>query len=82
MLTNYYSSQKTFGLEKYFMEIDEWVNKEPASEEQNKPLLIEAEEGSGKKTLLVNWVNYHTNNTSEKQVGKLFGFLTYRTTLT
>ena len=50
------------------MEIDEWINKDPASEEENKPLLIEAEEGSGKKTLLVNWVNYHTNNSSEKQV--------------
>lgn len=35
----------------------------------NKPLIIEAEEGIGKKTLVVKWMEYHQANS--KKVGGL-----------
>jgi hypothetical protein len=45
-------------LEKYFIEIEDWLAKKP-SPEDNVPLIIEADEGVGKKTLLVKWIHYH-----------------------
>lgn len=38
--------------------IEEWLNLDVPTE-QNKPLVIQAEGGVGKKTLLVNWYEYH-----------------------
>ena len=54
----YYKNQNTYGLEKYFIEIEDWLKKKPNSD-SNTPLIIEADEGVGKKTLLVKWINYH-----------------------
>lgn len=54
----YYKHQNTYGLEKYFIEIEDWLAKKPTAE-NNVPLIIEADEGVGKKTLLVKWINYH-----------------------
>lgn len=39
--------------------IEEWLNMESPSVEENKPLVIQAEGGVGKKTLLVKWFEYH-----------------------
>ena len=50
--------RNTYGLEKYFIEIEDWLAKKP-SEEDNVPLIIEADEGVSKKTLLVKWIHYH-----------------------
>lgn len=49
----YYRNQKTYGLEKYFIDLDEWVAKDIEDPKDNVPLVIEADEGAGKKTLLV-----------------------------
>lgn len=38
--------------------IEEWLNLETATED-NKPLVIQADGGVGKKTLLVKWYEYH-----------------------
>ena len=38
--------------------IEEWLNMDTPTQD-NKPLLIEAEPGAGKKTLLVKWYEYH-----------------------
>jgi hypothetical protein len=51
------------GLDKYFLEIEQWINSDPA---ENTPLIMEAEEGIGKKTLLVKWMEYHKTNKQGK----------------
>jgi transcriptional regulator of acetoin/glycerol metabolism len=61
----FYKHQKTFGLEKYFIELEEWLNKPLNSARDNLPLVIEAEEGIGKKTLLVKWIEHHRNATTQ-----------------
>jgi hypothetical protein len=48
-------------MEKYFVNIEDWLKKKPESG-KNLPLLIEAEEGVGKKMLLVKWIEYHRKN--------------------
>ena len=55
------NSRKTYGLDKYFIEIEDWLNKKP-EDGRNVPLLIEADEGVGKKTLIVQWIHYHLLN--------------------
>merc|ERR1712183_119833 len=60
----YYKNQKTFSLEKYFIRIDDWLQKK-VEQEKNYPLLIVSHSGVGKKTLLVQWIGYH-NKTSYK----------------
>ena len=59
----FYKHQNTYGLEKYFIEIEDWLEKKP-DPENNMPLIIEADEGVGKKTLLVKWIDYHTKATN------------------
>lgn len=56
----YYKNQSSYGLEKYYIEIENWLNKK-LPEDRNVPLVIEADEGIGKKTLIVKWINYHLN---------------------
>ena len=51
-------------MEKYFIEIEDWLAKKP-SDEDNVPLIIEADEGVGKKTLLVKWIHYHLKANSK-----------------
>jgi hypothetical protein len=46
-------------LERYFLQIEDWLKDETA---ENTPLVIEADEGVGKKTLLVKWMEYHKQN--------------------
>jgi hypothetical protein len=53
---SYYRNHFAAGLERHFLEIEEWLEGESA---QNFPLCIEAEKGVGKKTLLVKWMEYH-----------------------
>jgi len=54
-----YKNSSAVGLEKYFLKIEEWLDKPLHSDEDNKPYVIEADEGVGKKTLLVKWMEYH-----------------------
>merc|ERR1711976_109886 len=58
VIMEYYKNQKTFSLEKYFIRIDDWLQKK-VEQEKNYPLLIESHSGVGKKTLLVQWIEYH-----------------------
>ena len=61
VLIEFYKHQKTFGLEKYFIQLEDWINRPIKDGEDNLPLVIEAEEGLGKKTLLVKWMEHHQN---------------------
>ncbi|EAS04845.2 Sm protein (macronuclear) [Tetrahymena thermophila SB210] len=54
-----YKNSSAVGLEKYFLKIEEWLDRPLNSQEENKPYVIEADEGVGKKTLLVKWMEYH-----------------------
>ncbi|CAK69854.1 unnamed protein product (macronuclear) [Paramecium tetraurelia] len=49
------------GLDRYFLEIEDWLDEEK-SLHQNTPLVLEADDGIGKKTLLVKWMEYHAKN--------------------
>lgn len=63
IVVEYYKNTKVSGLEKYFLQIDNWLEKDfSQNETNNKPLVIQAEEGFGKKTLLVKWMEYHQEN--------------------
>ncbi len=48
--------------------MEDFVRMEVQKAEDNKPLLIEAEDGFGKKALLVNWMNYHAEREATTQV--------------
>ena len=50
------------GLEKYFLRIEEFLDHPASQPQHNKPFVIHAEEGVGKKTLLVKWMQYHEKN--------------------
>ena len=65
VIMEYYSKQSTYGLEKYFIEIEDWLKKKPG-QQKNVPLVIEADEGIGKKTLIVKWIEYHLKNSRNK----------------
>lgn len=51
-----------FGMDKNLVLIEEFVKRDVAREEDNKPLLIDAGDGVGKKALLVKWIDYHYQN--------------------
>ena len=53
-MLGFYKNQSGGGLEKYCLMVEEWLGLDPAPEE-NLPLVIEAEGGVGKKTLLSRW---------------------------
>ncbi|CAD8161669.1 unnamed protein product [Paramecium pentaurelia] len=57
----YYKNQTASGLDRYFLEIEDWLDEEK-SLHQNTPLVLEADDGIGKKTLLVKWMEYHAKN--------------------
>ena len=57
-ILGFYKNQPGNGLEKYYLMIEEWLNMDVQAED-NKPLVIEADRGVGKKTLLVKWYEYH-----------------------
>ena len=48
--------------------MEEFVRKDVSKAEDNKPLLIEADDGLGKKALLVNWMSYHSERESTTEV--------------
>ena len=54
-----YREKQSIGLERYFVQIEHWLAR-PVRPEENLPLLIEAEEGVGKKLLIVKWVEFHS----------------------
>ena len=74
ILMEYYGGKSSFGLEKYFEQIDQWVDREPSSDQENIPLLIEGGMGSGKKTLLVKWIEHRRKLKKEKVRKKLVNF--------
>lgn len=49
----YYKGKSNFGLEKYFNQIDNWIDKPRSYSQKNLPLLIIGEAGVGKRTLLI-----------------------------
>lgn len=53
-MLGFYKNQSGSGLEKYYLMIEEWLNMDVPTED-NKPLIIQADGGVGKKTLLVKW---------------------------
>ncbi|CAD8176209.1 unnamed protein product [Paramecium pentaurelia] len=61
VVMEYYKNQQTSGLDKHFLKIEEWLDQDVKGK-QNLPLVIEAEDGVGKKTLLVKWIGYHNAN--------------------
>lgn len=52
-------TRPAFDQEKYLLLMEAFVRREVASAEDNQPLVIEAEDGHGKKALLVNWMTFH-----------------------
>ena len=62
VIMRYYKHQQAYSLEKYFMQIDNWLQKK---HKNNLPLVIESHTGVGKKTLLVNWMEYHNSSSSK-----------------
>lgn len=64
-MIDFYKNQKTFGLEKYFVMIEDWLKKDIETQEENLPLVIEASEGVGKKTLLIQWIQHHIKNSKQ-----------------
>ena len=61
VIMEYYKNQPSYSLEKYFIEIEDWLKKKP-EEGNNVPLVIEADDGIGKKTLIVKWIEHHIKN--------------------
>lgn len=53
-----YKNSSTIGHEKYFLQIEEWIDRRTDPLE-NTPYIVEADEGVGKKSLLVKWIEYH-----------------------
>ena len=56
------------GFEKYFLTIEEWLEKPINPVLGNMPFIIDAEDGIGKKSLLVKWMEFHQSNKSKKSV--------------
>lgn len=61
-------TRSAFDQEKYLVLMEEFVRKDVSKAEDNKPLLIEADDGLGKKALLVNWMSYHSERESTTEV--------------
>ena len=66
ILMEYYAGKSSFGLEKYFEQMDNWVDRKLGENEENIPLLIEGSTGTGKKTLLVKWIEHRKRLKNEK----------------
>jgi len=64
MIIEYYNRRKTQDLENYFIQIEEWLNRD-VSAYDNKPLIIDTDVGVEKKTLLVKWMAYHQESTQK-----------------
>jgi len=52
-------------LDKYFIEIEQFLNLPIQNSSENKPLIIQTKEGFGRKTLLVKWMEYHQMNNKQ-----------------
>ena len=52
-------------LEKHFMEIEQFLSQPIQNSSDNKPLVIQTKDGSGRKTLLVKWIEYHQQNNKQ-----------------
>lgn len=65
-IIEYYRQQGAFGMDKYFVAIEDYVKRDFEREEDNKPLVIQAGEGVGKKTLFVKWMDYHEQHRMTK----------------
>ncbi|CAD8193095.1 unnamed protein product [Paramecium octaurelia] len=61
VIVEYYKNQQASGLDRYFLEIESWLD-EDKTLHTNTPLVLEADDGIGKKTLLVKWMEYHARN--------------------
>ncbi|CAD8174304.1 unnamed protein product [Paramecium pentaurelia] len=61
VIVEYYKNQQVSGLDRYFLEIEQWLD-EDKTLHTNTPLVLEADDGIGKKTLLVKWMEYHARN--------------------
>lgn len=66
-MLGFYKNQSGTGLEKYYLMIEEWLAMTPENQEDNKPLVIQADGGVGKKTLLVKWFEYHQSLKVERK---------------
>lgn len=66
-MLGYYKQQSGGGLEKYILTIEDWLDVEHANVEDNKPLVIQAESGIGKKTLISKWYEYHESTRAERK---------------
>ncbi len=71
MIIEYYNRRKTQDLENYFIQIEEWLNRD-VSAHDNKPLIIDTDVGVEKKTLLVKWMAYHQENTNKVIIMQLY----------
>jgi len=71
MIIEYYNRRKTQDLENYFIQIEEWLNRD-VSAHDNKPLIIDTDVGVEKKTLLVKWMAYHQENTNKVTFPQLY----------
>jgi len=65
MIIEYYNRRKTQDLENYFIQIEEWLNRD-VSAYDNKPLIIDTDVGVEKRTLLVKWMAYHQESTQKR----------------
>lgn len=45
------------GLEKYIVEIEEWLKKKPLRDEDNMPLVLDIDDNMLTKTLIVQWIH-------------------------
>jgi hypothetical protein len=66
VILGYYRNQTGSGFEKYILMIEEWLETDHEVHyfliqniEDNKPLVIQADGGVGKKTLINKWYDYH-----------------------
>lgn len=48
-----------FGIDRQLLLMEEFIKNDIYRPEDNKPLLIDADDGVGKKALLVKWIEYH-----------------------
>jgi len=49
----------TASIEQLFLPIEEWLDRPIENPHENVPLLIVGGSGTGKKALLVKWIEYH-----------------------
>lgn len=66
-MLGYYRNQSGSGLEKYILMIEDWLSNTHDNIEDNTPLVIQADGGVGKKTLINKWHEYHQSTRQEKR---------------